>query len=108
MAHVAPEQPVIVPRAVLRERPPTPRRRRISRVFIAIAAIFVTLAAVRIGTKGPWVDEAWFTGPALDLATHGRFGTPVLEPTGSHLTLYKPGAVLTGINEHTYWIMPLY
>jgi 4-amino-4-deoxy-L-arabinose transferase-like glycosyltransferase len=83
-------------------------RRRIQRTFVAIALVFVVLAAARIASKRPWVDEAWFTGPALDLATHGRFGTPVLEPTGSHLTLFKPGAVLSGINQHTYWIMPLY
>jgi len=90
------------------DRDTTPVRRRFPWIFVAIATTFVTLAATSVATKRPWVDEAWFTGPALDLATHGRFGTPILEPTGSHLTLYKPGAVLTGINQHTYWIMPLY
>src|SRR5215831_9256106 len=89
--------------------PPTPLSKgRFPRAFLAIALLFVILAGVRIATKRPWVDEAWFTGPALDLTTNGRFGTPVLDPTGSHLSLYKPGAVLTGIDRHTYWIMPLY
>jgi 4-amino-4-deoxy-L-arabinose transferase-like glycosyltransferase len=79
-----------------------------SGVFLGILLLFVVLAGARIATKRPWVDEAWFTSPALDLATHGRFGTHVLEPTGSHLSLLRPGAVLTGIDRHTYWIMPLY
>ena len=83
-------------------------RWRIPPAFLAIALVFVLLAGVQVITKRPWVDEAWFTGPALDLTTHGRFGTPVLDPTGSHLTLFKPGVVLTGIDRHTYWIMPLY
>jgi 4-amino-4-deoxy-L-arabinose transferase-like glycosyltransferase len=81
---------------------------RVPAMFIVIALVFVIFSGVRVATKRPWVDEAWFTGPALDLATHGRFGTPVLEATGSHLTLFKENAVLTGINQHTYWIMPLY
>jgi 4-amino-4-deoxy-L-arabinose transferase-like glycosyltransferase len=80
----------------------------VPRSFLAVLLLFVILAGSRIITKRPWVDEAWFTSPALDLVTHGRFGTHVLDPTGSHLSLFKPGAVLTGIDRHTYWIMPLH
>src|SRR5258708_35708715 len=82
--------------------------RVISRAFLGILLLFVIFAGARIATKRPWVDEARFTSPALDLVTHGRFGTQILEPTGSHLSLFQPGAVLTGIDRHTYWIMPLY
>jgi Dolichyl-phosphate-mannose-protein mannosyltransferase len=107
MSQVAPRQTISAPKPVWQRATP-PKPRTLPRAFIAIALVFVTMAAVRISTKRPWVDEAWFSGPALDLVTHGRFGTPVLEPTGSHLTLFKPGVVLTGIDTHTYWIMPLY
>ena len=89
------------------EPKPVPPR-VVSRAFLGILLLFVILAGTRIATKRPWVDEAWFTSPALDLVTHGRFGTHVLEPTGTHLSLFQPGAVLTGIDRHTYWIMPLY
>jgi 4-amino-4-deoxy-L-arabinose transferase-like glycosyltransferase len=54
------------------------------------------------------VDEAWFTSPALDLVTRGKFGTLLLDPAGSHLRLYRADAFLQGINEHTYWVMPLH
>jgi len=37
------------------------------------------------------------------LITHGHFGTSVLDPTASFRTNN-----LTGIRQHTYWIMPLY
>jgi hypothetical protein len=99
MLHLVPQQSVSAPQA---------SRQRLPLTFVAICLVFIVLAGVRVATKRPWVDEAWFTGPALDLTTHGRFGTPVLDPTGSHLTLFKPGVVLTGIDRHTYWIMPLY
>src|SRR5215471_21198282 len=86
----------------------TPEGLAVPSAFLIVLLLFIILSGGRIATNRPWVDEAWFTGPALDLATHGHFGTHVLEPTGSHLSLFKPGAVLTGIDRHTYWIMPLY
>jgi hypothetical protein len=70
--------------------------------------VFAAFALAMLFTKRPWVDEAWFTSPALDLVIHGKFGTLLLDPAGSHLRLYKPDAVLRGINEHTYWVMPLH
>src|ERR1039457_5083837 len=75
---------------------------------LPIAVVFVAFALAMLFTKRPWVDEAWFTGPALDLVTHGRFGTLLLDPAGSHLRLNKPDIVLRGIDKHTYWVMPLY
>src|SRR3954469_4888564 len=80
-----------------------------SRMALAgVLVIYLALAAFRVATNRPWVDEAWFTGPALDLVTHGHLGTPLLEPTGSHLSLREPRAVLQGITQHTYWVMPLH
>jgi hypothetical protein len=77
-------------------------------VFAAIVVIYLGFAAATIVTKRPWVDEAWFTGPGLDLVTRGKFGTLLLDPAGSHLRLFKPDTVLQGINERTYWVMPLH
>jgi 4-amino-4-deoxy-L-arabinose transferase-like glycosyltransferase len=73
-----------------------------------VALVFLAFALTLVFTKGPWVDEAWFTGPALDLVTHGKLGTLLLDPAGSHLRLYKADAVLQGINQHTYWVMPIH
>ena len=71
-------------------------------------ATYVVLAGALIATKRPWVDEAWFTAPALDLITRGRFGTLLLDPNGSHLRLYNPASVLLGIDHVTFWVMPLH
>ena len=73
-----------------------------------IAGVFLIFALIMLFTKGPWVDEAWFTGPALDLVGRGKFGTLLLDPAGSHLRLYKADAFLQGINQHTYWVMPIH
>jgi len=74
----------------------------------AVSALFVALSCGTILTKRPWIDEAWFASPGLDLVEHGRMGTHVLEPTGSHLSIMKPGVRLDGIDRHTYWVMPLH
>src|SRR4029453_7905840 len=75
---------------------------------VLIGVVFTVFAVALVFTKRPWVDEAWFTGPALDLVTRGKFGTLLLDPAGSHLRLYKPDAFLRGINERTYWVMPIH
>jgi hypothetical protein len=54
-------------------------------------------------TKAPWCDEAWFGIPAYNLAVHGFMGTTVLDPASSTWKSVK----LTGIDTHTYWVMPL-
>ena len=69
---------------------------------------FIALAYGTILTKRPWVDEAWFASPAKNLAQYGSMGTYILEPTGSHLSVYYPGVRLDGIERHTYWVMPAY
>lgn len=78
------------------------------RYIAGIALIFLIAAGSLVLTKRPWVDEAWFSGPAIDRIAHGAFGTPLLDPRGSHLRLYNPNAELTGINHHTYWVLPLH
>src|SRR5437867_10210201 len=54
-------------------------------------------------TRAPWQDEAWFGNPAYTLATQGFLGTTVLDPASSTWKSVK----LTGIDRHTYWILPL-
>jgi hypothetical protein len=74
----------------------------------AIGVGFVLLAGSVAATKRPWVDEGWFVSPAVDLATHGSFGTLQLDPQGSDVRVFKADAVLKGINQHTYWVMPFH
>ncbi len=73
------------------------------KVILPILLVFVALAVLCAHTNLPWSDEAWFASPALNLITKGNFGTSVLDPTASFRTNN-----LTGIHEHTYWIVPLF
>ena len=73
------------------------------KLIVAILVIFVAIAAACAQTNLPWSDEAWFASPALNLMTKGTFGTSVLDPTAA----FRRNN-LTGIREHTYWIVPLY
>src|ERR1035437_1132361 len=72
--------------------------------FIAIALISVAylLAAANLATRrAPWNDEGWFADPAYTLLTKGYMGSPIIHPRGTWLA-----GELTGIQTHTYWIMP--
>jgi hypothetical protein len=73
------------------------------KVILPILLVFVAIAVLCAHTNLPWSDEAWFASPALSLITKGNFGTSVLDPTASFRTNN-----LTGIHEHTYWIVPLF
>src|SRR3954454_505992 len=73
------------------------------RVIVPILLAFVAIAVLCAHTNLPWSDEAWFASPALNLITNGSFGTSVLDPTASFRTNN-----LTGIRQHTYWIVPLF
>ncbi len=64
--------------------------------------IYVLLAFSLARVKTPWVDEGWFGSAPANWARTGQTGTLSLEPTGSWLS-----AELTGINERTYWILPV-
>ncbi len=70
--------------------------------YLAVAAglmiLFTALAVGSALTKRPWSDEGWFASPAYNLITKGSMGTTVLEPTGW----------LKGINQYTYWVVPLH
>jgi 4-amino-4-deoxy-L-arabinose transferase-like glycosyltransferase len=61
--------------------------------------LFVGLALSNVLTKSPEIDEGFFASPAFSLLTQHKFATSVLETAGSNLK---------GIDEHTYWIMPLH
>src|ERR1051325_9152189 len=73
--------------------------------FFAALAVVSLYAALTIGvslTKPPEIDEGWFASPALNLVTKGSMGTTVLESSGTVTSR------LAGINQHTYWVMPLH
>src|SRR5438552_11774787 len=68
-----------------------------------IVALYLVLAIAADRTYMPWCDEAWFATPGINLATNGTFGTPVLDETAVWNTRN-----LRGINQRTYWFMPLH
>jgi Dolichyl-phosphate-mannose-protein mannosyltransferase len=73
------------------------------KVIVPVVLVFVAIAVLCAHTNLPWSDEAWFASPAYNLITKGNFGTSVLDPTASFRTNN-----LSGIREHTYWIVPLF
>ncbi len=68
-----------------------------------IVLVYLGLGLTNVFTRAPWCDEAWFGNPAYNLAYKGFMGTTVLEPASSTWKSVK----LTGIDRHTYWVMPL-
>jgi hypothetical protein len=68
-----------------------------------IVLVYLGLALTNVFTRAPWCDEGWFGNPAYNLAYKGFMGTTVLEPSSSTWKSVK----LTGIDRHTYWVMPL-
>jgi hypothetical protein len=73
------------------------------KITLPILLLFIVLAVLCAHVNLPGTDEAWFASPALNLITNGSFGTSVLDPTAA-FRLNN----LTGIDRHTYWIVPLY
>ena len=69
----------------------------------AVLAVFLMTAIALAETKMPWADEGWFANPAYNLAFRGNMGTNVLEPSGHYLNAY-----LSGIQQRTYIVPPLY
>lgn len=80
-------------------RPVTkPKSSRLFLLLLGISiAVYLVLALMQASTKRPWSDKGWFASPALNLAYHGFMGTTVLY--NRHLPQ---------IQQHTYWILPLY
>jgi 4-amino-4-deoxy-L-arabinose transferase-like glycosyltransferase len=72
-------------------------------VMLAVLVIFVASCAGSIRTTLPWCDEGWFADPAYNLLVRGVMANSTLDPT------FGFGASrVTGIDRHTYWVMPLY
>ncbi len=65
--------------------------------------VYLGLGLTDVLTRAPGCDEAWFGNPAWNLANKGFMGTTVLDPASSTWKSVK----LTGIDRHTYWVMPL-
>ncbi len=68
-----------------------------------IVLVYLGLGLTNVVTRVPWCDEGWFGNPAYNLAYKGFMGTTVLDPASSTWKSVK----LTGIDRHTYWVMPL-
>jgi hypothetical protein len=68
-------------------------------IAIAVCLIYLVFSIWSSRTKSPWSDEAWFANAAFNLATKGRLTTTVLETQGTNLH---------GLDQHTYWVMPLH
>jgi hypothetical protein len=68
-------------------------------ILLGILAGYLVLAIEMALTKRPWVDEAWFAIPALNLLTHGVMATTNVEGAGTWMT---------GLDQYTYWITPLH
>ncbi len=71
--------------------------------WVLIVLLYLSLGLTNVVTRAPWCDEAWFGNPAYNLAYKGFMGTTVLDPASSTWKSVK----LTGIDRHTYWVMPL-
>jgi 4-amino-4-deoxy-L-arabinose transferase-like glycosyltransferase len=79
------------------------RSPRLVALPVLVVLVYLGLGLTDVFTRAPWCDEAWFGNPAYNLAYKGFMGTTVLEPSGSTWKSVK----LTGIDRHTYWVMPL-
>lgn len=69
-------------------------------IAIVVVVLYIALAAGTAMSKRPWSDEGWFASPAYNLITNGHMGTTILESV-------EPRGQQKGINQYTYWIMPL-
>jgi len=59
---------------------------------------YLLLGYARAISTSPWNDEAWYSSPSWSLIHNGTTGTPLLEEAGQ---FWK------GINQRTYWVVPL-
>jgi hypothetical protein len=72
-------------------------------LFLSVCVIYAAVSALSVNTLLPNCDEAWFTIPGYNLVENGFFGTTVLDETATFRNVR-----LDGINQYTYWIMPVY
>jgi len=68
-------------------------------IIIGALILYFLLTTGSIFTKLPWVDEALFASPAVNLVSHGYMGTTVMETAGTRWQ---------GIERRTYWMVPLH
>jgi hypothetical protein len=68
-------------------------------IAIAVCLTYLFFSIWSARTKSPWSDEAWFANAAFNLATKGRLTTTVLELKGTGLH---------GLDQYTFWVMPLH
>ena len=68
-------------------------------IAIAVCLVYLVFSIWSAQTKSPWSDEAWFANSAVNLATKGRLTTTVLETQGTDFH---------GLDQRTYWVMPLH
>ena len=69
-------------------------------IAVCVVVLYFILAAGTSLSRRPWSDEGWFASPAYNLITNGHMGTTILESV-------EPRGQQKGINQYTYWIMPL-
>ena len=79
------------------------RSPRIVAGLALIVAVYLGLGLTNAISRPPSCDEGWFGDAAYNLAYRGFMGTTVLDPASSTWKSVK----LTGIDRHTYWVMPL-
>src|SRR5260370_37081740 len=68
-----------------------------------IVLVSLGVGLTNLFTRAPWCEGACFGNPGYTLGYKGFMGTTVLEPASSTWKSVK----LTGIDRHTYWVMPL-
>jgi hypothetical protein len=76
---------------------------RVPGLIITIAIVYLLLAAAGGQSLAPWCDEGWFSDPAMHFIKAGVMSNTALDPTAEWREVK-----LTGIDRHTYWVMPLY
>ena len=64
-------------------------------IFVVYLLIAIALSLTRI----PICDEGWYADPAMNLLHHGSMGSPAIESAGTFLK---------GIDQKTYYLMPVY
>lgn len=67
--------------------------------LLGILLLFLALSISTILSRRVVANEGWFADPAYHLLTTGSLRTTILESKGTWLT---------GIDRHTYWILPLH
>ncbi len=72
-------------------------------VFIALAAVSLSLSIGLALTRRPWCDEGWFACAAYNLDHHGRLAITILDSHGFPFAPY-----VEGIHRFTFWVLPGY